>query len=371
MFSNRGTKPVQSWTSAVYNRAYDGQSATVSWTKSAGTFAPTGHDTKTGDLAIGPELPSVVTASEMLAHKNKNNKKDGKHVRYAAGKYWEDKTLEDWEENDFRLFAGDLGNEVTDDLLGNAFRKYKTYQKAKVIRNKRTGKTRGYGFVSFGHPEDMIQALRDLNGKYIGNRPIRLKKSTWEKRAAESEHNQKLLRYETITEVKSKTLKKFKKIQNKEKKDELKVIKQNEKQARILETGLISAAAQSNAEKQHQLQQEQHAKAEKKTNLAMAVPGPRSGNIQYVGVGRSASAAANNQLGSHVKMPGSTTQANEGVASFVAAPAEIDENYVAPKPMSIEEMDKNKTRPSSFVIGIGGNLIQDGRTYAMRGRDNR
>ncbi len=67
-------------------------------------------------------------------------------------------------------------------------------------------------------------------------------------------------------------------------------------------------------------------------------------------------------------MPGSTTQANEGVASFVAAPAEIDENYVAPKPMSIEEMDKNKTRPSSFVIGIGGNLIQDGRTYAMRGR---
>ncbi len=70
MRGRRGSCALLYWTSAVYNRAYDGQSATVSWTKSAGTFAPTGHDTKTGDLAIGPELPSVVTASEMLAHKS-------------------------------------------------------------------------------------------------------------------------------------------------------------------------------------------------------------------------------------------------------------------------------------------------------------
>ncbi len=53
-------------------------------------------------------MEEILTTSHRTT--DKNNKKDGKHVRYAAGKYWEDKTLEDWEENDFRLFAGDLGN---------------------------------------------------------------------------------------------------------------------------------------------------------------------------------------------------------------------------------------------------------------------
>ena len=61
------------------------------------------------------------------------------NLRLAAGNYWVDKSLDDWPENDFRIFCGDLGNEVTDDLLANAFRKYKSFQKAKVIRNKRTG----------------------------------------------------------------------------------------------------------------------------------------------------------------------------------------------------------------------------------------
>lgn len=35
---------------------------------------------------------------------------------------------------DFRLFCGDLGNEVTDEMLGSAFRKYKSFAKAKVGR---------------------------------------------------------------------------------------------------------------------------------------------------------------------------------------------------------------------------------------------
>ena len=30
----------------------------------------------------------------------------------AQGNHWEDKSLEEWPENDYRLFVGDLGNEV-------------------------------------------------------------------------------------------------------------------------------------------------------------------------------------------------------------------------------------------------------------------
>lgn len=38
-------------------------------------------------------------------------------VRTAGGQVWEDVTLLDWPDDDFRMFCGDLGNDVTDELL--------------------------------------------------------------------------------------------------------------------------------------------------------------------------------------------------------------------------------------------------------------
>lgn len=115
--------------------------------------------------------------------KKEEMKKKAKIYRKAAGEIWEDPTLEEWEENDFRLFCGDLGNEVTDEILCNSFRKYPSFQKARVIRDKKTCKSKGYGFVSFMNSNDYIKAMREMNGKYVGNRPIRLKRSNWKDRS--------------------------------------------------------------------------------------------------------------------------------------------------------------------------------------------
>merc|ERR1711964_103936 len=109
--------------------------------------------------------------------KQSSQTSSGTILRKSAGKIWADATLAEWPAEDARLFCGDLGNEVTDDLLANAFRKYKSFQKAKVIRDKRSGRTRGFGFASFADPADMIHALKEVNGKYVGNRPIRLRRS--------------------------------------------------------------------------------------------------------------------------------------------------------------------------------------------------
>lgn len=121
---------------------------------------------------------------------------------------WEDKSLAEWDPNDFRIFCGDLGNEVSDELLAKAFRKYPSFQKAKVIREARTNKSKGYGFVSFKHQDvscfllfilqtlmqaiaylteiirfqDFVRACREMDGKYVGNRPIKLRKSNWKER---------------------------------------------------------------------------------------------------------------------------------------------------------------------------------------------
>jgi hypothetical protein len=103
--------------------------------------------------------------------------KKRKFERYSAGRVWTDASLEDWPENDYRIFVGDLGIDATDEMLGALFTKYPSYQMCRVVRDKRTGKNKGFGFVSFLNPFDCITALREMNGKYCGTRPMKLKKS--------------------------------------------------------------------------------------------------------------------------------------------------------------------------------------------------
>lgn len=112
----------------------------------------------------------------------KADKRPKKFVRSGGGQVWEDPSLAEWDTNDFRIFCGDLGNEVSDELLAKAFRKYPSFQRAKVVRDSRSNKSKGYGFVSFQDAEDYARAMREMDGKYVGNRPIKLRKSNWKDR---------------------------------------------------------------------------------------------------------------------------------------------------------------------------------------------
>ncbi|KDD76440.1 hypothetical protein H632_c225p1 [Helicosporidium sp. ATCC 50920] len=103
-------------------------------------------------------------------------------VREAAGQRWVDSTLAEWPENDFRIFVGNLGNEVSDTVLQSAFQIYPSFQKSRIVRSGHNAKSKGYGFVSFGDPVEGARAMREMQGKYIGNRPVQLKKSTWDDR---------------------------------------------------------------------------------------------------------------------------------------------------------------------------------------------
>ncbi|KAG8460887.1 hypothetical protein KFE25_010638 [Diacronema lutheri] len=105
--------------------------------------------------------------------------------RSIAGAAWEDPSMADWPENDFRLFVGNLGNDATDQLLIQAFSKYPSFQRARAVRDKRYNKPAGYGFVSFKEPWDMTAAMREMENKYVGSRPIKLKKSSWKDRSME------------------------------------------------------------------------------------------------------------------------------------------------------------------------------------------
>ncbi|CAG0890348.1 unnamed protein product [Darwinula stevensoni] len=124
---------------------------------------------KAKEMANKVNATTIVTKIHQIPKQGKREKKPKKIIRVAGGEVWEDSSLLEWDPDDFRLFCGDLGNDVNDDVLTRAFNKYSSFVKAKVVKDKRTGKTKGFGFVSFKDPKDYVRAMREMNGKYVGS----------------------------------------------------------------------------------------------------------------------------------------------------------------------------------------------------------
>lgn len=101
-------------------------------------------------------------------------------IRQGGGKTWTDDSLLEWNPEHPRIFVGNLAGEVTDDSLYKAFSKYSSLSKARVVRDKRTTKSKGYGFVSFASADDFFKAAREMNGKYIGSHPVMISKAKTE-----------------------------------------------------------------------------------------------------------------------------------------------------------------------------------------------
>lgn len=134
--------------------------------------------------APSPAPLDGIQPSNSDTQENTNNTKISKTmIRKAAGKVWVDKSLADFPANDFRIFVGDLSREVGDALLARTFESYKSVSLARVVRDHRTSKSKGYGFISFSDWEEGQRALKEMNGKYCGNRPMMLRKSDWQKRS--------------------------------------------------------------------------------------------------------------------------------------------------------------------------------------------
>jgi len=63
-----------------------------------------------------------------------------------------------------KIYAGNLGWGVTSQCLRDAFVKLPGFLSAKVIYERNSGKSQGYGFVSFQTAEDVEAALNSMNG---------------------------------------------------------------------------------------------------------------------------------------------------------------------------------------------------------------
>ncbi len=73
-----------------------------------------------------------------------------------------------------RLFVGNLPYSMTDADLENTFSEYGTVVSAQVIRDRDTGRSRGFGFVEMDTEDEAMAAQQAADGLEIEGRRLRV-----------------------------------------------------------------------------------------------------------------------------------------------------------------------------------------------------
>ena len=71
-----------------------------------------------------------------------------------------------------KLFVGSLSYSVNDDQLKDAFAAAGNVASAKVIVDRETGRSKGFGFVEMGSDDEAKAAVEMLNGKELDGRAM-------------------------------------------------------------------------------------------------------------------------------------------------------------------------------------------------------
>ncbi|KAA8526972.1 hypothetical protein F0562_008799 [Nyssa sinensis] len=76
---------------------------------------------------------------------------------------------------DYTVFVGDLAADVSDYMLQETFRAhYSSVKGAKVVTDRITGRSKGYGFVRFGDESEQTRAMTEMNGVLCSTRAMRI-----------------------------------------------------------------------------------------------------------------------------------------------------------------------------------------------------
>jgi nucleolin len=72
------------------------------------------------------------------------------------------------------LFVGNLAFSITDQILKETFAVAGSVESAKVITDRISGRSRGFGFVTMKTVEEASAAVEKLNNREIQGRPLRV-----------------------------------------------------------------------------------------------------------------------------------------------------------------------------------------------------
>ena len=73
-----------------------------------------------------------------------------------------------------KLFVGGVSWGTTDDGLREAFERFGEVSEAKIITDRETGRSRGFGFVTFNNDEDADNAIKEMDGTTLDGREVKV-----------------------------------------------------------------------------------------------------------------------------------------------------------------------------------------------------
>jgi cold-inducible RNA-binding protein len=71
-----------------------------------------------------------------------------------------------------KLYVGNLPYTVRDEDLQQAFSAYGSVNSAKVMMERDTGRSKGFGFVEMGSDAEALAAVEGMNGQSLGGRSL-------------------------------------------------------------------------------------------------------------------------------------------------------------------------------------------------------
>lgn len=76
-----------------------------------------------------------------------------------------------------KLLVRNLDRSTTEATLTELFGEFGTVQYSKIVLDKTTGKSKGFGFVEMPRDGEAKAAMKNINGKIVGENKIRVKKA--------------------------------------------------------------------------------------------------------------------------------------------------------------------------------------------------
>ncbi len=73
-----------------------------------------------------------------------------------------------------KLYVGNLAYSVTSENLGAMFAPYGSVESARVITDRDSGRSKGFGFVEMSNSDEASKSINELNGKEVEGRALNI-----------------------------------------------------------------------------------------------------------------------------------------------------------------------------------------------------
>ena len=75
------------------------------------------------------------------------------------------------------IYVGNLSYRMTEAELKDTFAPFGEVNRAKIVKDRDTNRSKGFGFVEIENDADALKAIEALNNKEVGGRALRVNES--------------------------------------------------------------------------------------------------------------------------------------------------------------------------------------------------